>query len=638
MIGESEATKVLQEPAPTPASAHLWGAWFRRKILLALTLTALVPLLILAYSLYASVMSWLGHETLYGRDLLWSQALLVFTGLLMASGGFVIWDLGSIVRRTAETVAATSRIESAVGEKTDQIGMLMGSFSRMLGTIETQTGEINQFATRLDAAYRELESTNARLKEVSFKDEVTRLYNRRFFSIRIEEEVSRYRRFKNPVSVVLLDLDGFKAVNDELGHATGDETLRGVGELLLKHSRGINVICRYGGDEFAVLLVETPKAGAQIYADRIRHVLEHHVFPHGQRISASFGIATLPEDVGAAAEDLLRAADEALYAAKRAGKNRVSTHEAVVTTNGVVHPAVPVSLPAISGASDGPGDWLTDATPVRAAALEALVGARSPMPAEGGVVVVSGRADVRTALEGLDGASYDFILRPAAADPAVDRDPEDLWRGGEISLLPSGLRPLSQGERATLTALHGLIAARDLGTGTHSERVRVYAVAIARAHGIPEAELRDIEHGVMLHDIGKIGIPDSILLKPGPLSPDEWKVMRTHPEVGRGLIQHIPFLAGAVPIVYHHHERWDGNGYPEGLRGEGIPPGVRVFSVADALDAMTFDRPYSRAVPLEAAREEIARRGGTHFDPAVVSTFLSIPREALEELRRRAIS
>src|SRR5262244_3407344 len=162
----------------------------------------------------------------------------------------------------------------------------------MLSTIETQTGEINQFATRLDAAYRQLEATNARLKEVSFKDEVTRLYNRRFFSIRLEEEVARYRRFHHPMSLVLLDLDGFKEINDKLGHVAGDETLRGVSELLLKHSRGINIICRYGGDEFAILLVETPKSGAQIYADSIRRVLENHVFSHGQRISASFGIAT----------------------------------------------------------------------------------------------------------------------------------------------------------------------------------------------------------------------------------------------------------------------------------------------------------------------------------------------------------
>src|SRR6266498_1248578 len=300
---------------------------FRRRISLALTLTLLVPLLILTYGIYAHVMSWLGAEPLYSRDVVWSHALLAFTGVLMAAGGLVIRDMALTVRRTAETVAATGKIEASVVEKTDQIGVLMGSFSRMLATIETQAGEINQFATRLDVAYKELESTNARLKEFSFKDEVTRLYNRRFFSIRLEEEVSRYRRFNHPVSVVLLDLDAFKSVNDDLGHAAGDETLRGMAEILLRHSRGINVICRYGGDEFAILLVETSKAGARLYADRIRYVLSSYQFAHKRRVTASFGIASLPEDVAPTAEDLIQAADEALYAAKRSGKNRVSVHE-----------------------------------------------------------------------------------------------------------------------------------------------------------------------------------------------------------------------------------------------------------------------------------------------------------------------
>ena len=137
----------------------------------------------------------------------------------------------------------------------------MQSFSRMLVTIEQQAADVNEYARRLDTAYKELESTSAQLKEFSFKDEVTGLYNRRFFSIRLEEEVSRYRRFNHPVSVVLLDLDGFKAINDDSGHAAGDETLRAMADILLKQSRGINVICRYGGDEFAVLLVETSKSG-----------------------------------------------------------------------------------------------------------------------------------------------------------------------------------------------------------------------------------------------------------------------------------------------------------------------------------------------------------------------------------------
>jgi len=237
----------------------------------------------------------------------------------------------AMARSRAAAPTAGASLRAAVGaapDGHDGAAAVMGTFSRMVGTIEAQATEISEFAARLESAYSDLEFTNARLKEFSFKDDVTGLYNRRFFSIRLEEEASRYRRFTHPVSVVLLDLDGFKAVNDELGHAAGDETLRDTAEILMRHSRGINVICRYGGDEFAVLLVETSKAGAKLYADRIRHVLATHPFVHGRRVTASIGIASLPDDVhDPSADDLIRAADEALYAAKRAGKNRVSLYE-----------------------------------------------------------------------------------------------------------------------------------------------------------------------------------------------------------------------------------------------------------------------------------------------------------------------
>jgi diguanylate cyclase (GGDEF)-like protein len=197
----------------------------------------------------------------------------------------------------------------------------------MLSTVEHQAVEINVFASKLDAAYKELESTNLRLKEYSFKDEVTGLYNRRFFTMRLDEELARYRRFNHPSSVVLLDLDGFKAVNDDLGHMVGDETLRDIAQILQKHSRGINVISRYGGDEFAVLLVETSKAGARLYADRIRQVIGTFPFSHGKQVTASLGVASVPDDEAVTAEDLFRAADEALYSAKRAGKNQVAVSE-----------------------------------------------------------------------------------------------------------------------------------------------------------------------------------------------------------------------------------------------------------------------------------------------------------------------
>jgi diguanylate cyclase (GGDEF)-like protein len=302
------------------------GRRIRRKILLSLAFCSVVPLLILTYVLYAHVVPLLdpvGHRGL----ILGLQMLTIFVGLLMAAGGYVIWDVARAVARTTEFIAASKHFEGTDGPR-DEIGLLMSSFSRMLTTIEAQSAEINAFATRLDSAYKELEVTNSRLKEFTFKDEVTGLYNRRFFSVRLEEEVSRCRRFNHPVSVVLLDLDDYKVINDELGHGAGDETLREVAQILLKHSRGINVICRYGGDEFAVLLVETSKAGARLYADRIRQVLATHPFAHGRRVTASFGVASLPEDVAPATEELIRAADEALYAAKRAGKNRVEGYEA----------------------------------------------------------------------------------------------------------------------------------------------------------------------------------------------------------------------------------------------------------------------------------------------------------------------
>src|SRR5882724_8307978 len=309
---------------PASSDVAFAGQRLRRKVLLALALSAVVPLLILAYVTHGYVLP--GLDPTDTTRFYALQLLMLFTMLAMVSGGYIIWDLVRTIARLAEMFGDDGPMAKLEHRK-DEVGTLMQSFAKMLETIEQQAAEINSFASRLDQAYKELESTNARLKETSFKDEVTGLYNRRFFSIRLEEEMQRHRRFNHPVSVVLMDLDGFKAVNDELGHAVGDETLRGMAEILLKHSRGINVICRYGGDEFAIMLVETSKAGARLYADRIRYVLSSYQFAHKRRVTASFGIASLPEDVAPTAEDLIQAADEALYAAKRSGKNRVSVHE-----------------------------------------------------------------------------------------------------------------------------------------------------------------------------------------------------------------------------------------------------------------------------------------------------------------------
>ncbi|MBI3637222.1 MAG: diguanylate cyclase [Candidatus Rokubacteria bacterium] len=297
------------------------GQRLREKVVLALVLSGLLPLLVLVYVVQHFVLPGLpANDSL---RLLSLELLLFFTVMSMLAGGYIIWDLGRAVARMSLLMSRHDNV-TTLGRRTDEVGTIMQSFAKMLETVEQQATEINSFASRLDSAYKELESTNLRLKEFSFKDEVTGLYNRRFFSIRLEEELSRYRRFNHPVSVVLMDLDGFKAVNDELGHAVGDETLRDIAQILMKHSRGINVVARYGGDEFVVLLVETSKAGAHLYADRMRKVVSDYPFSHGKHITASFGLASLPDDDAATSEDLVRAADDALYAAKRAGKNTVS--------------------------------------------------------------------------------------------------------------------------------------------------------------------------------------------------------------------------------------------------------------------------------------------------------------------------
>ena len=308
---------------PGDASSHVASPGrertFKAKIFLALGLCSVLPLLTVVYIAVR-------HAFPAPGEAQGSSGVLVVLGVLgivLAVGGYVIWDLGRTVARQMREAAHGGDV-AALERRRDEVSTLMVSFNKMLTTIEQQAAEINSFATRLDSAYKELESTNARLKEFSFRDEVTGLYNRRFFGIRLEEEISRYRRFNHPVSVVMMDLDGFKAVNDTLGHGMGDETLREVAQILLKHSRGINVVSRYGGDEFAVLLVETSKAGATLYGDRIRQVIAGYAFAHGQPITASLGIASLPDDEASTSEDLVRCADEALYTAKRAGKNQVA--------------------------------------------------------------------------------------------------------------------------------------------------------------------------------------------------------------------------------------------------------------------------------------------------------------------------
>jgi HD-GYP domain-containing protein (c-di-GMP phosphodiesterase class II) len=185
---------------------------------------------------------------------------------------------------------------------------------------------------------------------------------------------------------------------------------------------------------------------------------------------------------------------------------------------------------------------------------------------------------------------------------------------------------------ATVRALSNAVEARDAYTGKHAERVTAYGMEIAGSYGLPLEDSPEIEFGFLLHDIGKVAIPDAILYKPDVLTGEERALMARHPVIGVEIVGGIDFLVEATRVVRSHHERWDGGGYPDGLTGEEIPLSARLFAVADVLDALTTDRPYRPAMPLQSARELITSESGDHFDPDVVEVFRSIDDETLLEI------
>jgi len=354
------------------------------------------------------------------------------------------------------------------------------------------------------------------LQEIAGRDDLTQLQNRRFFYERLEEELERVERLRKPLSIVMIDVDDLKAINDEFGHQVGDVVLHQFARMLNRHAGEGQVTARLGGDEFAVILPDADHRRADQFAWRLWDELAAApVYENGHAsiyLGVSVGTGGFPWG-GTSVEEIIHWADAKLYANKleRKGFRR----------NGV--------------------------------------------------------------------ANYDGRLASAVVE-----------------------------------VLSAALDIRDRMTHRHSQRVARMASAVAEVMGLSQGEILEIEHAAALHDIGKIGVADSILRKAAPLESDEWREMRRHSELGYEILKGIEFLRKAANIVYSHHERFDGSGYPRGLVAQEIPLGARVFAVVDAFDAITSRRPYRDAMPREAATIEIACHAGSQFDPQVVEAFLTV--------------
>jgi diguanylate cyclase (GGDEF)-like protein/putative nucleotidyltransferase with HDIG domain len=411
------------------------------------------------------------------------------------------------------------------------------------------------------------------LEEQAASDPLTSLFNRRAFLDRLHLEMERAARSGEPLSIAILDIDGFKSINDRLGHHVGDDVLRQVARVLVERRADGDVLCRYGGEEFVWLLPGVDRDLLVERAERLRQMIADAEIPTDEgavRVSVSIGTSTYALDAHgrASADQLLARADAALLAAKQQGKNRVIFLEATPADGGEVSPRLYVP-------ADPRDDW--------------------------GRVAFAGEQESQG---------------PSVADAL------HLW---------NVWHDRAQARRNTLDVLYSSIkiltaalGARDAGTVAHCQRVASTAVAIAMEMGLPADEVERIKLAGLLHDIGKLMIPEAILQKPSALTPAEWVVVRQHPERGAAMLQGAGPYRHLVDLILYHQESYDGTGYPDGLTGRDIPLGARIIRVADTFDAMTSDRPYRPRKTLEQAREELREMAGRALDPNVVDALLRL--------------
>ncbi len=420
-----------------------------------------------------------------------------------------------------------------------QFGRLVQAAERIAAgnyTVEVPTGG-GGLDGRLATAINGISASLADTYDRATIDRLTSVANRQALLAALFAEVERASRYERPLCVAFVDIDHFKSVNDTYGHAAGDIVLRGVAQTISENLRTSDLIGRYGGEEFMLILTETNVEEGAALSEKLRVLVERMKFSiegnPALSVTISIGI------VGGSGqqlrmENLVRDADAAMYSAKSLGRNQTYIFE---------EPDEDARVPRAPISDLG-----------RARAME--IGRR-------------------------------------ARDAATD----------------------------TLTAF---IAPLPHYRGQPSALIASIVVQMATQLELPDAEIDRIRVAALLHDVGKIAVPEEILDKPAPLTSAEWRTVVQHPRIGQVILEHAAALRDAVPIILHHHERFAGHGYPYGLRANEIPLGARIVAIADAYDAMTHDRPYKRAMSHDDAIVELKTHAGTQFDPELVALFCDL--------------
>jgi diguanylate cyclase (GGDEF)-like protein/putative nucleotidyltransferase with HDIG domain len=412
-------------------------------------------------------------------------------------------------------------------------------------------------------------------QEQAITDGLTGVKTHRFFMEALSAEWKRSTRAGRAFALVLMDLDRFKFVNDFYGHLEGDLVLQRVGHILETNCRRSDVVARYGGDEFVILMPETNMEHARQLASKLRGWVSADPLLREKNISASFGIACYPLH-GSSPQELIQVADASMYLSKHQGGNAVSTADHFDPNEAK--------------------KWKRDV-------LEAYLGVTlKRLFATGPEAFEEIYQRLTQFTESL--ASTETVNHKTAAAPA------------------QGPQALPQAVLDTVTSLAFAIDAKDHYTQGHSQKVSAYAALIAEAMAMSEAEVEEIRLGGVLHDIGKVGIPENILNKSGPLNPDEWETMKSHVRFGAKILDPLTPLARIREMVLHHHEYYDGSGYPDALGGEKIPLGARIIAIADAYDTITSDRTYKKARRAADALAELERCANAQFDGAIVEVFV----------------